>query len=365
MNGLVKSFSLMFLITLVGLEVALRLYNPIFVPLRADEIQLPVNRTFTQTNVNNSKVDESVVNKYNGIGLRGPEYPEDPQQYTKIFTVGGSTTACVTLTDGRTWPDRVAKRLSESTENTWLNNAGMNGHSTFGHLVLLNNHLAKFKPDYVVYLIGVNDVGRADLNSYDAKMIGRDEPLLNRLVANSELLSTVRVLKRSLLAFDKGLNVHSHLDLPSVPNRVIDPSAREAELSLHKRLYLGPYRERVIELVNRTISFGAVPVLVTQPALYGYGMDPATNLVLDRLETGRKQLPAKTEWEVLELYNDVLRSLSANDGVILIDLARELPKNSDYYFDWIHYSNKGAEMVGDLVANRLLSQISRPQHALR
>lgn len=39
-------------------EVALRLHNPIYVPLRSDKIDLPVNRTFTQRNTANPKVDD-------------------------------------------------------------------------------------------------------------------------------------------------------------------------------------------------------------------------------------------------------------------------------------------------------------------
>jgi hypothetical protein len=52
---------------------------------------------------------------------------------------------------------------------------------------------------------------------------------------------------------------------------------------------------------------------------------------------------------VMELYNDTTRRISAAARVRLIDLAREMPKDPRYFSDWIHFTNDGAVMVGDLV----------------
>ena len=58
-------------------------------------------------------------------------------------------------------------------------------------------------------------------------------------------------------------------------------------------------------------------------------------------------------WEVLELYNDVVRQRGREAGVLVIDLAREMPKNSAYYYDLMHYTNAGAALVADIVAAHL------------
>ncbi len=337
------------------LEVALRIYNPIYVPIRSDQIKLPIDRVFTQRNTNNPKVDEFQTYRYNGIGLRGPEFPADPKAFTKIFTVGGSTTACVELTDGRTWPDQLLARLQQATATAWLNNAGQNGHSTFGHLILLEQHLKKFNPDLILYLVGVNDVERDDINSFDARMIGRNETLRNRIVARSELLSTAQVIKGSLLAYDLGVNSFFPLDLHAMAEVAATDEEIAEELERHRRNYLGPYRARLEELVTRTREAGAEPVFITQPALYGGGTDETTGLQLDQLRTSRAGLPGHAEWLVLELYNDVTRAVAAQNKLLLIDLAAELPKDSAYYFDWIHYSNAGAELVAEIINKALLA----------
>jgi len=39
--------------------------------------------------------------------------------------------------------------------------------------------------------------------------------------------------------------------------------------------------------------------------------------------------------------------------MLIIDLAREMPGSSRYYFDHIHYSNEGIEKVADIIYSHL------------
>jgi hypothetical protein len=58
-------------------------------------------------------------------------------------------------------------------------------------------------------------------------------------------------------------------------------------------------------------------------------------------------------WKVQELYNDVTRRTAASRGVLLIDAARELPKDSRLFYDFMHFTNEGAARLGDIVASHL------------
>lgn len=341
-------------ITLLMAELVLRIYNPIYVPIRADLIQLPVNRTFKQVNLNNKDVDRELVNSYNGIGLRGPEFPANPEQFTKIFTVGGSTTACVTLTDGKTWPDLTLKQLrAQLGSHIWLNNAGMDGHSTFGHRILLESHLAKYRPDYFIYLIGINDMGRDDLNEYDSELILQRQSLKNQIIAASEFLSTVQTLYRGYRAYDMGLNHAVDHDLKAIQKIQMKPEVVSGYLREHRERHVPAYASRLRDLVKRTISIGAVPVLVTQPAMLGRGVDPVSGISIDNLEYDIPGLSSGVVWDALEMYNEVTRGIAAEFRVPLVDAARLMPKDSSLYFDWVHYSNLGAEKMADIVAGEL------------
>ncbi len=55
----------------------------------------------------------------------------------------------------------------------------------------------------------------------------------------------------------------------------------------------------------------------------------------------------------MELYNEVTRRVAQKDGVLLIDLARELPRNSASYYDYLHYTEPGAAAVAGIVDRHL------------
>ena len=59
------------------------------------------------------------------------------------------------------------------------------------------------------------------------------------------------------------------------------------------------------------------------------------------------------EWGRLVLYNDVTRRVAGEHHVTLVDLARELPKDSRLFYDFMHYTNDGAARVGDIIADHI------------
>ena len=54
-------------------------------------------------------------------------------------------------------------------------------------------------------------------------------------------------------------------------------------------------------------------------------------------------------WRLLERYNEVTRQVGGERGVLVVDLARELPKDSTYFYDFFHFTNPGADRVAAIV----------------
>src|SRR6185437_6268137 len=163
----------LFVAVFLLLEVALRIYNPFHFRLKGDKILLPVNVRETITNRINPKLDATIVNTRNSLGFRGPEPPADWGRHLTLITIGGSTTECHFLNDDKTWPYLLGHDLSDSFRDVWLNNAGLDGHSTFGHRVLLNDHIKQLRPSVVVFLTGINDV-ETDVPSFHDKLNTRN-----------------------------------------------------------------------------------------------------------------------------------------------------------------------------------------------
>jgi lysophospholipase L1-like esterase len=344
---------------LVLLEVFLRVVNPFGERIRGDTLVLP---THTRREIRNSgfpHVDSRIVVSTNSLGFRGPEPPADFAAALTLVAIGGSTTESLYISDGHTWPELAGQRLSSCFSPLWVNNAGLDGHSTFGHRLLLEQRIARLGPKVALFLIGINDVGREDLKAADASVVagglggGPWSAFVGWAAQHSAVASTALNLLRYREA-RKLDRVHRHLEVRWAPVLTPDRERSRALVALHRERYVPAYASRVSELVALSRRLGIEPVLVTQPALYGNVVDPETKVFLGTLEVSADLgLHGALAWSLLELYNDAVREVGRERGVLVIDLAHELPKTSRLFYDFVHFNNDGSAAVADIVAARL------------
>lgn len=356
-------------VSLLMLEVFLRVVNPFGERLRGDQIVLPTNVRRTIHNINFPRVDKEILVSTNSLGFRGPEPPADFASALTILAVGGSTTESLYVSDGKTWPDRVGQDLGGFFSGLWVDNAGLDGHSTFGHQLLLEQRIARLKPNVLLFLIGINDVGRDDLKAVDAALVagggaGAWGAVVRWAAERSAVVSTALNLMRYRDA-RKMNRVHKNLEVRWARVLTPDRERSRALVALHRERYVPAYASRVHALVARSRALGMEPVLITQPALYGNVVDPGTKVFLGTLEVdAEQQLHGGLAWNLLELYNDVLREEGRSSGVLVIDLAAELPKDSRLFYDFVHFNNDGSAAVARIVAGRLCPYLAArfPSH---
>ena len=92
-------------------------------------------------------------------------------------------------------------------------------------------------------------------------------------------------------------------------------------------------------------------MLVTQPALFGNGIDELSGVDLRTVPVSG--VSGQRAWDVLELYNQVTRKVGERNQALVIDLASKLEKNARYYYDYIHFTNDGSTVVGELIWEEL------------
>ena len=348
--------------SLLLLEGFLRLYNPLGVRVRGDRIVLPRNFRETMTNTQNPKLAPEIVFSKNSLGFRGKEPPRDFDRHLTLLAVGGSTTECLYLTDGASWPERIGEALAPHFERLWVNNAGLDGHSTFGHLLLLDQIVLRLRPKVLVFLIGLNDVSR-ELPTGREVATAR-APLVHRLARHSAVVANLLDYRRHLEARELSLG-YREVDLVHTPQREADRPHAQALLDRHRERSLPGYRSRVRELVRLSRAHGIEPVLLTQPALYGGDHDDVTGVSLRWIEVDAKQqVHGGLAWRILEEYNDVVREVGRSEGALVVDLARELPKSSRLYYDFVHFADDGAREVARLTARALCPRLAErfPEH---
>lgn len=349
------------LFALVGIELYLRIAQPYEMRLRGTEIRLPYYQTYELVNeeTQDGKLDPHAVHSKNGLGFRGPNPPADFDGALTVLMVGGSTTEAFYIDDSKTWTHLTTQHLSPAFNNLWINNAGLDGHSSFGHLHLFDQHLAGLSPDVIVYLVGGNDMdGLIKRNRYDDTLslqpeldpnrrnpvfrewIAKQSELAGLLLAMYERRKVDRVDGSSLLTFENY-------------QQDVDTSVDSAVVALHEQDYLPAYEERIRLLLEKTIATGIHPILLTHPASFGYAgeVDPTTGIDLATIPY--KGMTGATAWTVLERYNDVTRTVAGELGVDLIDLGRELPKDTKHFTDQIHFSIYGNEAIAGFLSGRL------------
>lgn len=339
-------------------EIILRFYNPLGFRIKGDHIILPCNRKEIIYHEHPRKLDPVVVHQKNSLGFRGPEPPGDFRHWLTLVAVGGSTTEGFELPEEKTWPFLLGQALERDCRRVWINNAGFSGYSTHGHLILLRDYLVKLKPKVLLLLVGINDVGVAGVREYDTRLkvwnFRSMERMLASLAEYSELAAASVNLYRYF--FPKSVMAVAaremgEKDPTQYPQGQTPAPEKSAILRRHQK-YLGPYQERLAALIRISRAHGMEPVLLTQPVLYGKGVDEVTGINLATLQV-TPDMDGATAWEVLELYNDAVRTTGRKQGAPVIDLARELPKNSKYYYDLMHFTYEGGSRVAQIVAGQL------------
>jgi hypothetical protein len=210
----------------------------------------------------------------------------------------------------------------------------------------------------VIFLAGVNDV-ELDAPTFHDKLNTRGAfpDLKHYIFENSEVLSLVLNLARGWRAQRMNNTTNANLVLDSTRKLVVPEPARLARLKEQDR-YLAFYRDRITGLADTCLAWHILPVFVTQPNLFGFGVDSLTGVDLD-LYPVDKGVNGRLMWEMLERYNDVVRDVCAQKGLALIDLARLLPKDSRYFYDMSHFTNAGSERIAELLSVRLTPVLDR------
>lgn len=338
---------------MLAVEGVLRLTHPFGFRQSGSTLVLPRNVVYDIRADQRSRSDQleaHVVHSKNSLGFRGPEPPADFARWMTIVAIGGSTTECFYLGDGKTWPERLGARLHGEVRDVWVDNAGLDGHSTFGHLLLTRQAIVPLHPKVALYLVGVNDMFTDAPHDEDRVELDPAGILADRSALAATLLNLYRWKKTRAIA-----------DLGSMPKPVAlrdrpryqVPAATAARLWRDQEPRLAGFRRRLEEIVALDRAHQIEPVLITQPTLLG-GVDARTGLDTRTMEVEVwEHVDGAFAWRLLERYNDVTRQVGRERHVLVVDLARQLPKDSTFFYDFFHFTNAGADRVGSIVHDRL------------
>jgi lysophospholipase L1-like esterase len=322
------------------------------------------------------------------LGLRGDELGADDD--LRVLAVGGSTTECLYLDQGEAWPQRLQVELARlQHRRPWVGNAGRSGLNARDHLVQLRHLLPQLpRMDVVVLLVGLNDMmlALAQDEAWDAGFLDREG-------AEAELLA--RAFDVRPLAEEHGLPFHRRTALwrliermraELLPARTQDTAGERyrswrehrasaarwrTELPGHVEAALDEYRQSLRSLIATCRERGAVPLLVTQPAMWRSDLPEHLDALLWMGGVGDYQSEPGHEYYTpaalargMELYNRALLEVAGDEEVNAFDLAAAMPRDASAFYDDVHFNEAGARRVAELLARHMVESglLARAAH---
>lgn len=354
-----KALAFGLFVALLLCEIILHIYNPFTNFTKHGKLILPANQKTVFENKWISKLDEKIFYSRNSLGFRGPEPKDSISNLNSVICIGGSTTECRFLSDSTTWPFLLGENLKDSIPGLWVNNAGIDGHSTFGHLLLLKEYIVHLRPKYVILLTGVNDVETEKPEQFDEMnenkiQFSSVKSFFKSLLNKTEIGATAFQLYAVKAAYKKGL-IHKEVDFAKLQDTVLN-DAYMNQLQLKQKPFVEAYEKRLQEIVTICKTNNIHPILLTQPSLYGNYKDSTTGLLMSyKYIAGEETVKNNIlQQNILDEYNRAV--LSFHTQTTVIDLASLMPKNTAYFYDFIHYNKKGAAKLAQILAEALKSK---------
>lgn len=300
---------------------------------------------------------ELTVNRY---GLRGPEV--DLKDFAhKIICVGGSTTESLFVTDRKTWPWFLMDKLNStrSKDKTFVGNAGRSGHFSLHHEVLLENYSFLDQFEWVVFLVGINDMGRLLRGDYDAqkkriesealeyKYAYKSSPYYDRLMANI-ILSYGRVRSPSVAQVQQDPEGRWYDGMRLIRKNALAVQVVD-QLPTALPEMLQQYRANLLRLIKICRGKGLHMVFMTQPTLYRQGISSSDEGLLWQHIDEKSAYSASVLAQIMDEYNKLLLDVCQKEGVPCIDLSSMLPKDTTVFYDDCHFNISGSEKVANVL----------------
>lgn len=316
----------------------------------------------------------------NSEGIRGDEFSRE-QQY-RILAIGGSTTECLILDDGEVWP-RLVQDFVNTRQNritVWVGNIGKSGHNSRHHIYQVQKLLPQYPNiDAIILLVGINDLTlrlREDAGyvPYEAAPPDFQMQVFHMAFSlfpswegtgpfyqRSEIWRRLKLLKQRV-GSDWTPYVQDQRGNNYVVWRAHRASASElVDLLPDLTSALREYSQNLRSIVRLAAERNVRVILMTQPALWHQGLSPELTKLLWLGGIGDFQAhPGSRYYSVDSLslaiakYNDTVLALCRELSIECVDLASQLPRNTDTFYDDVHFNEKGSRSVAEILARHLL-----------
>lgn len=353
--------------------------------------------SYTQTHIPSERFVPGIsgpsIYKTSSVGIRGNEFSAENNEY-RILAIGGSTTQNTYLDQDETWTLMLSQLLKKTSDGrtVWTGDVGRSGHTARSHVLQLQYLIPELpKIETVLMLVGVNDMTVAlrhgfdyeapaalsDAKAHNDQKVGAFLRIPGRFHEQKTIYmaSETSPVKR-LAIYQLGSQAKAML-LGAFEKSSEDSSGeiydtwrnyrRAAQDKLNRKPSLeeplGVYRAYLESIASLSRSYDVRLILMTQPTLWRDDLDAleesATWLggIGDfQSEPGHEYFSSAVLASVMADYNETLLDVCAAHKLDCIDLASQIPKSLDNFYDDVHFTERGSALVAEAIARHLLAR---------
>jgi hypothetical protein len=269
--------------------------------------------------------------------------------------LGGSTTECRVVPEEERFPYLVGRRLEEAFKvqvNSY--NAARSGNNSLHSLNILLHKLIPLHPDIVVMMHNINDLVALLYektywnNNASRRVLVEVKPTLTGQVRGFfQVLreSTIPNLYRALVELSQRLRGGPETETDEFSH------VRGRKVEVNRPYLLQEFKSNLQMFIDMCRDRQITPVLMTQPNRLAGNLDPKTWKEVKVME---KMGLSFTEFEELHaLFNQAIREVGAANQILVVDLAREIPSESEYVYDPVHLTERASKLAAQVISREL------------
>lgn len=311
----------------------------------------------------------------NNYGYRGDEIIEPkPDNEYRIFMVGGSTTECLFLDDTLAVTYHLQNKLNDlipSGKEIKVFGAGKSGDKTYDHIAMISHRILFLEPDMIIIFPGINDLAAAIYNKdYTHPQVYDIVPEINFMNMIRYALTEFQIGRRMYtvlqpLFYDQSEEtIQMAIAYKSDYKTLVDMKKKHPVSDKKPRTDLESYRLNLETIIGMAQIHAVDLMFMTQATSWNSQID--SNCYDWNWITYKNKVHYKEEYmdAALETYNDVLKNLGREYSIPVYDLAADIPKSLEYFYDDCHFNVNGSDFAStrfaDFIANNPLSALAKP-----
>lgn len=269
----------------------------------------------------------------------------------KILTVGGSTTDQRFVPLSSTFQSVIQNRISLKADKfICVSNAGVDGHSTFGHIFSFNKWfpLIPFNPKYIILYVGINDI---NLNRVNIPNV--EDKIKN--VSVKDYIKKLEIVQR-LLPLYRFLNqVNLNQNIPYANHIAMNYKTNDywvSQLNPYTKLLTEKnnfyFKRRFQAIINFVRAWDAVPICVTHIHRYTKNINGKKFGISDVFDKNFSGLDFDYS---LKSINSEIANLCGKHIINLNDYNFK----DDHFYDGVHTTPSGSEFIGNILSDYIIN----------